>query len=127
MQSIPDVVEIVDKMATEVDLRNYTVEALKKLCPERHIAVNGKRKEELNVALSEMPTRQFSAEQKVDELPTGSRLLGVCFVMQMQQEQMHWMAEQQRRQEEWMVAEQEAQHELWEGIRRHQEGGRMGV
>ena len=40
-------------MATEVDpqeyntLQNYTVEALKKLCTERHTAVYGKRKEEL--------------------------------------------------------------------------------
>ena len=94
----------VDKMATEVDpdtLRSYTMEALKKLCPERHIAVYGKRKEELNAALSETPTREFSAEQKVDELPTGSGPLElVGLVMQMQWEQMHWMAEQQRRQEE---------------------------
>ena len=104
------------------------MEALKKLCPERHIVVNGKRKEERNAALSEMPTREFSAEQKVDELPTGSGPLEVVdLVMQMQREQMHWMAEQQRRQEEWVVAQQEVQRELWEGIRCHQEGGRIGT
>jgi len=46
-----------------------------------------------------MPTREFGAEQKVDELPTGSGPLElVGLVMQMQREQMHWMAEQQRRQ-----------------------------
>jgi len=61
----------------------------------------------------------------VDELPTGSGSLELFgLVMQMQREQMHWMPEQQRRQE-WMVAQQEAQRELWEGIRRHQEGGRI--
>jgi len=118
-------------MATEFDpdtLRSYTVEALKKLCTERHIAVYGKRKEELIAALSETPTAEFGAEQKVDDLPTGSGPLElVGLVMQMQREQMHWMAEQQRRQEEWMVAQQEAQRELWEGIRRHQEGGRIAA
>jgi len=118
-------------MATEFDsdtLRSYTVEALKKLCTERHIAVYGKRKEELIAALSETPTAEFGAEQRVDDLPTGSGPLElVGLVMQMQREQMHWMAEQQRRQEEWMVAQQEAQRELWEGIRRHQEGGRIAA
>ena len=74
------------------------MEALKKLCTERHIAVYGKRnsKEELIAALSETPTREFGAEQKVDELPTGSGPLElVGLVMQMQWEQMHWMTEQQ--------------------------------
>ena len=53
----------------------------------------GKRKEELIAALSETPTREFGAEQKVDELPTGSGPLElVGLVMQMQREQMHWMA-----------------------------------
>ena len=49
----------VAEMATEFDsdtLRSYTVEALKKLCTERHIAVYGTRKEELIAALSETPT-----------------------------------------------------------------------
>jgi len=81
-------------MATEFDpdtLRSYTVEAaLKKLCTERHIAVYGKRKEELIAAISETPTAEFGAEQKVDDLPTGSGPLElVCLVMQMQWEQMH--------------------------------------
>jgi len=82
-------------MATEFDadaLRSYTVEALKKLCTERHIADYGnlKRKEELIAALSETPTGEFGAEQEVDELPTGSGPLElVGLVMQMQREQMH--------------------------------------
>jgi len=83
-------------MATKFDpdtLRSYTVEALKKLCTERHIAVFGKRKEELITALSETPTAEFGTEQKVDDLPTGSGPLElVGLVMQMQQEQMLWMA-----------------------------------
>ena len=64
-------------MATEFNpdtLQTYTVEVLKKLCTKRHIAVYGKRKEELIAALNEMPTREFGAEQKVDELPTGLRV-----------------------------------------------------
>ena len=87
-----------------------------------------REEEELIATLSEMPTAELGAEQKVDDLPTGSGPLElVGLVMQMQREQMHWMAEQQRRQEEWMVAQQEAQRELWEGIRRHQEGGRIAT
>jgi len=52
------------EMAMEFDhdtLRSYTVEVQKKLCTERRIAAYRKRKEELNVALSEMPTKEFSA------------------------------------------------------------------
>ena len=52
------------EMAMEFDpdtLQSYTVEVLKKLCTERRTAVYRKRKEELNAALSDMPTREFSA------------------------------------------------------------------
>ena len=75
-----------------------------------------------------MALRVFGAEQKADEPPTGSGpLMLVELVMQIKQEQMYWIAEQQGRQEEWKVVQQEAQQELWEGIRHHQEGGRMAT
>ena len=41
-------------MATSEELRGFTIEKLREMCAERHIAIHTKKKEELIAALMEM-------------------------------------------------------------------------
>ncbi len=91
-------------MATPEELRGFTVDRLRELCAERHIAVQARRKEELIAALTERPPHLERSEPGEDGGAAGtsttSELFG--FILQMQRDQMNWMEAQQRRQELWM-------------------------
>jgi hypothetical protein len=110
-------------MATSEELRGYTIEKLRELCAERHIAIHAKKKEELITALMEVvpETKGPGAQGGAPIGPSTGELFEL--ILRMQRDQMAWMQGQQQRQEEWMQAQQGCQRELMERMREQQERG----
>ena len=113
-------------MATSVEeLCGFTIEQLRELCAEKHIAVHSKKKEELIAALME-------AEPKgpvVGGAPAGPSTYcrAVRVDLEMQQEQIAWMVVQQKQLEEWMLAQQECHRELMEELCKQLAEGQLTV
>ena len=116
-------------MATEEDLRGYTIERLRELCAEKHISISARKKEELISAL--MEARGPAPVSKVPEAsgtttgPSSAEMFQLFLTMQKQQ--LAWMESQQKRQEEWMHSQQQAQLEIMERMREQQERGRRAA
>ncbi len=111
-------------MATPEELRGFTIERLRELCAERHIAVQARNKEELIAALTEKMS-ESGEDRGAAGTPATSELFG--FILQMQRDQMNWMEAQQRRQELWMSSQQRSQEEMLDALRERQERERIAV
>ena len=114
-------------MATSEELRGFTIEKLRELCAERHIAIHTKKKEDLIATLMEVApeTKVPGAQGGVSTGPSTGELFEL--ILKMQREQMAWMQGQQQRQEEWMQAQQGCQRELMERMSEQQERGRIAA
>ena len=116
-------------MATEEDLRGYTIERLRELCAEKHISITARKKEELIAALMEAggaePGSKMPDASGAATGPSSTELFEL--ILTMQRQQMAWMEGQQRRQEEWMNLQQASQREMFESMREQQERGRVAA
>ena len=112
-------------MATEEDLRGFTIERLRELCAEKHISISARKKEELIAALMDAGPESKTPEASSAAAPSSAELFEL--ILTMQRQQMTWMESQQRRQEEWMHLQQESQREMMERMREQQERGRVAA
>ena len=112
-------------MATEEDLRGFTIERLRELCAEKHISISARKKEELIAALMDAGPESKTPEASSAAAPSSAELFEL--ILTMQRQQMTWMESQQRRQEEWMHLQQESQREMMGRMREQQERGRVAA
>ena len=73
-------------MATEEDLRGYTIERLRELCAEKHISISARKKEELISALIEArgpaPVSKVPEASSTTTGPSSAEMFELFLIMQ---------------------------------------------